>query len=186
MKFFSILIFFLFIFFPVFANETWVLDKNLSTIKFEIPIILANNVKGEFEEIHGLIEIDLDNNNNNKAIFSVEINSITMNYMKYKTLLLSNIFFDVEKFPIALIDTKKFDYQNEKFLELNAELLIKGITKTVPLILQIIPLAEELVQIKGKLKFSRTTFEIGKNEWVNTAILKDEVSIFVNLFLFKK
>ena len=187
MKLFFILFFsFVFIFSPTIAKETWILDKDISTIKFELPIFLANNVKGEFKEIQGLVEIDLDEKKNNKAIFSVDIKSINMNYTKYKKLLFSNIFFNVEKYPIALIDTKKFYYYNENSLELNVELMIKGITNTVPLILKIIPLAEELIQIKGELKFSRIAFEIGEGQWKNTSILKDEITINVNLFLFKE
>ena len=36
-----------------------------------------------------------------------------MNYLKYKDLLLSNIFFDAKNFPKAVVDTKKFSYKNE-------------------------------------------------------------------------
>ena len=47
-------------------------------------------------------------------------------------------------------------------------------------------LAEELVQIKSELIFSRTKFEIGLGSWKNTSILKDKVKIKTNLFLFKE
>ena len=69
---------------------------------------------------------------------------------------------------------------------LEVELNIKGISKTVPLQLQILHLAEELVQIKGKVKFSRIAFQIGTGLWKNTSILKDKASIDINLFLFKE
>ena len=75
------------------AKETWSLDKKLSTISFELPVFLAKNVKGEFKEIEGLVEIDLEKKEGNKAVFSVKINSINMNYNKYRNLLLSDIFF---------------------------------------------------------------------------------------------
>ena len=183
------LIFFLFFTFincSILASEKWVLNKDISTIKFELPIFLANNVQGKFEEIEGLIEIDLQKKINNKAIFSVNIQSIDMNYKKYKNLLLSNIFFDSQQFPKALVDTKKFSYEDEKIINLNVELKVKGITKSVPLTLEIIKLAKELVQIKGRLKFSRTAFQLGINQWSNTSILKDQAIIDVNLFLNKE
>jgi len=186
MKLFYLFSFFLFISFQALTKETWILDKNLSIIKFELPVLLANNVKGEFTEIQGLVEIDLDTKKNNKAIFSVNIKSIEMNYKKYRDLLLSNIFFDAKQFPKALVDTRKFSYQSKNKLNLNVELTIKGITNSVPLDLEVIPLAEELVQIKGQVKFSRTAFKIGKGRWKNTSILKDKANIDVNLFLFKK
>ena len=117
----------------IFAKEAWVLDKELSVISFEIPVFLAKNVRGQFTQIEGLIVLDPDTKENNKAIFSVNVNSIEMNYKKYRNLLLSNVFFNVKQFPIALVDTKKFSYEDESELEILVELSIKGITETVPL-----------------------------------------------------
>ena len=189
-EFFFILLFFLTINFSlstkVISKESWLLDKNLSSIEFELPVLFANNVQGKFEEINGIIEIDLANKENNKAIFSVKINSINMNYKKYKNLLLSDIFFDSYNFPVALVDTKKFSYKNENEFSLEVELTIKGKTEIVPLDIEIIHLANELIQIKTDLDFSRTLFNIGTGKWKSTAILKDKGVIKTNLFLFKQ
>jgi len=190
MNFFFIFLFFLTINFSlstkVISKESWLLDKNLSSIEFELPVLFANNVQGKFEEINGIIEIDLANKENNKAIFSVKINSINMNYKKYKNLLLSDIFFDSYNFPVALVDTKKFSYKNENEFSLEVELTIKGKTEIVPLDIKIIHLANELIQIKTDLDFSRTLFNIGTGKWKSTAILKDKGVIKTNLFLFKQ
>jgi len=106
----KISIFFSFIFLLnpsiVFAGERWILDKELSSITFELLVLLAKNVQGTFTSIEGFIEIDVDQKKNNKAIFFVDIGSIDMNYKKYKDLLLSNIFFDERQFPKVVIDTK--------------------------------------------------------------------------------
>ena len=190
MNFFFIFLFFLTINFSlstkVISKESWLLDKNLSSIEFELPVLFANNVQGKFEEINGIIEIDLANKENNKAIFSVKINSINMNYKKYKNLLLSDIFFDSYNFPVALVDTKKFSYKNENEFSLEVELTIKDKTEIVPLDIEIIHLANELIQIKTDLDFSRTLFNIGTGKWKSTAILKDKGVIKTNLFLFKQ
>ena len=190
MNFFYIFLFFLTINFSlstkVISKESWLLDKNLSSIEFELPVLFANNVQGKFEEINGIIEIDLANKENNKAIFSVKINSINMNYKKYKDILLSDIFFDSYNFPVALVDTKKFSYKNENEFSLDVELTIKGKTEIVPLDIEIIHLANELIQIKTDLDFSRTLFSIGAGKWKSTAILKDKGVIKTNLFLFKQ
>ena len=178
----------IFFFFPshfIFGKEVWVLDKELSSITFELPIFLAPNVKGEFEEIEGLVEIDAENKEKNKAIFSVKINSIKMNYNNHRDLLLSEIFFYESKFPIALIDTQIFAYEDQKELNFLVELNIKGIALNVPLKLKIIHLAENLVQIESSLNFSRTSYQIGTGIWSSTAILKDKAVIKTNLFLFR-
>ena len=167
------------------ASENWILDKKLSTISFELPVLLVDNIIGSFSEIEGLIKIDT-NKNLNKAIFSVNIDSIDINYNKYKSLILSPIFFNSNKFPIAIIDTKMFSYNNKDKLEIDAELTIKGITHKVPLQLEILYLTEELIQIKGRLKILRNSYNIGEGKWQSTAILRNKTSIEVNLFLFKK
>ena len=186
----KISIFFSFIFLLnpsiVFAGERWFLDKELSSITFELPVLLAKNVQGTFASIEGFVEIDVDQKKNNKAIFSVDIGSIDMNYIKYKDLLLSNIFFDERQFPKVAIDTKKFAYQNEEELEINVELIIKGQSKLTPLTITVKRLAEELVQIQSELVFSRTDFNIGIGKWSNTTILRDKTKIKTNLFLFKE
>ena len=181
----TFLIFLLFTKFTI-ASERWVLDKSLSTIEFELPVLFAKNVKGKFNTIDGFVQLDVDQKENNKAIFSVEINDIEMNYLKYKDLLLSNIFFDAKNFPKAVVDTKKFSYKNETEIQLEIELAIKGKIAMVPLNIYVIRLAEELVQIQAKLIFSRTAFNIGTGKWQNTSILKDKIKLQTNLFLFKE
>ena len=185
-KFFFIL--FLFLSLPnlTYASDRWILDKELSTIEFELPVLFAKNVKGSFNTMEGFIEIDVSQKENNKAIFYVEVNDLEMNYTKYKDLLLSNIFFDANQFPKAVVDTKKFSYVNETELELQVELTIKGKSAMVPLIINVKRLAEELVQIQSELTFSRTDFKIGIGKWKNTSILKDKVILKTNLFLFRE
>ena len=168
------------------AAERWILDKSLSTIEFELPVLFAKNVKGNFNTIDGFVELDVNHKENNKAIFFVEVNDLDMNYIKYKDLLLSNVFFDAQQFPKAVVDTKKFSYLNETEFSLDVELTIKGKSAIVPLVINVKRLAEELVQIQSELIFSRTAFEIGIGNWKNTTILKDKVKLSTNLFLFRE
>ena len=168
------------------AAERWILDKSLSTIEFELPVLFAKNVKGSFNTIDGFVELDVNQKENNKAIFYVEVNDLDMNYIKYKDLLLSNVFFDAQQFPKAVVDTKKFSYVNETEFSMDVELTIKGKSAIVPLVINVKRLAEELVQIQSELIFSRTAFEIGIGNWKNTTILKDKVKLSTNLFLFRE
>ena len=184
------IVFFFFIFFTIsnfsFASERWVVDKTLSTIEFELPVLFAKNVKGTFNAIDGYVEIDTNTKKNNKAIFSVLIEDIEINYSKYKDLVLSDIFFDDKNFPMAILDTKKFSYTDEDEIEIEVELSIKGKNQMIPLTINIIQLAEEVVQIQSELIFSRNSFNIGTGNWRNTTILKDNVKLNTNIFLFKE
>lgn len=168
------------------SKESWIIDKSISSITFEVPVLLATNVLGEFEDFDGLVEIDVENNRNNKAILSVEIDSIQINYNKYRDLILSPIFFDLKKYPLCVIDTKKFSYANESELVLDIELSIKGISKKVKTELKVIKLTKNMVQILGELEFNRNDFNIGTGNWKNTSILKNQIKINANIFLIKE
>ena len=185
-KFILIILYFVFQPTLISASERWILDTSLSTVEFELPVLFAKNVKGKFNSIEGFIELDVTEKNNNKAIYSVQVNDIDMNYIKYKDLLLSNIFFDAENFPKAVVDTKKFSYVNDTEVEFEIELTIKGRNAMIPLKVYVSRLAEELVQIQTEMIFSRTAFNIGIEKWQNTSILKDKVKLQTNLFLFKE
>ncbi|MDC0044796.1 YceI family protein [Pelagibacteraceae bacterium] len=169
----------------VIANEKWILDKNISSISFEVPVLFTTNVTGKFESIDGFVELDLKDKENNKAILSVDIESLKVNYEKYLDLILGPVFFDSTQYPLGVLDTNKFSYNNEEELSLNIELSIKGITKKIDTELTIINLTSDLVQIKGRLEFSRNDFNIGTGNWKNTTILKDNIIIKSNLFLMR-
>ena len=169
------------------ANDLWSIDKNISSIEFEVPVLFAKNVEGKFNMFDGFVSLDLSNQNNNKALINVTIDSLDLNYKRYKNLVLSEIFFDVKKFPFGLIDTNnfKFIYGDNK-ISLIGELTIKGKSQNIPIDIEVIKLASELVQVKSEISFSRNDFDIGTGNWKNTTILKDEIKIKANIFLFKE
>ncbi len=170
----------------IYAEEKWIIDKKISNITFEVPVLFATNVIGEFTDFDGFVEIDLENKENNKAIISVQINSIKINYEKYKDLILGPIFFNSNKYPIGVLDTKKFSYTDEVDLELNMELNIKGKSKTIKTQININRLTKDLVQIIGDFSFNRNDFKIGEGSWENTTILKNSIEVKSNIFLVRE
>ena len=169
-----------------YANERWRIDKEISKISFEVPVLFTTNVKGSFKDIDGFVQLDTKDREKNKAIFSVSINSIEINYQKYKELLLSPIFFHANKYPLGVLDTKNFLYINNKISKLEIELTIKNKTIKIPINLEVNQLTQDLVQIKGKLFFLRSDFNIGTGNWQNTTILKDRVELNYDIFLFRE
>ena len=169
-----------------YANEKWKIDKEISKISFEVPVLFTTNVKGSFKDIDGFVQLDTKDREKNKAIFSVSINSIEINYQKYKELLLSPIFFNANKYPLGVLDTKNFLYINNKISKLEIELTIKNKTIKIPINLEVNQLTQDLVQIKGKLFFLRSDFNIGTGNWQNTTILKDRVELNYDIFLFRE
>ena len=169
-----------------YASERWKIDKDISKISFEVPVLFTTNVKGSFKDIDGFVQLDTKDREKNKAIFSVSINSIEINYQKYKELLLSPIFFNANKYPLGVLDTKNFLYIDNKIPKLEIELTIKNKTIKIPINLEVNQLTQDLVQIKGKLFFLRSDFNIGTGNWQNTTILKDRVELNYDIFLFRE
>ena len=169
------------------ASDLWNIDKNISSIEFEVPVLFAKNVIGIFNTFDGFVSLDLYNQNNNKALLNVDIKSLEFNYKKYKDLVLSEVFFDATRFPLGLIDTNnfKFNYEDNK-ISLIGELTVKGRSQKLPFDIEIIQLTSELVQVKSDISFSRNKFNIGTGKWKNTTILKDEIKIRANIFLYKE
>ena len=185
----NLIYFLIVIFFGInqsYANERWKIDKEISKISFEVPVLFTTNVKGSFKDIDGFVQLDTKDREKNKAIFSVSINSIEINYQKYKELLLSPIFFNANKYPLGVLDTKNFLYINNKISKLEIELTIKNKTIKIPINLEVNQLTQDLVQIKGKLFFLRSDFNIGTGNWQNTTILKDRVELNYDIFLFRE
>ena len=169
------------------ANDLWTIDKNISSIEFEVPVLFANNVIGKFNEFDGFVSLDLSNQNNNKALISVRVDSLDINYKRYKDLVLSEIFFNSKKFPLGLIDTNNFKFNyKDNIINLIGELTIKGKSQNIPIDIEIIKLASEFVQVKSEISFSRNDYKIGTGNWKNTTILKDRIKIKANIFLFKE
>ena len=169
------------------ASDLWNIDENTSSIEFEVPVLFAKNVIGKFNKFDGFVSLDLSNQNNNKALLNVDIKSLEFNYKKYKDLVLSEVFFDATRFPLGLIDTNnfKFNYEDNK-ISLIGELTIKGRSQKLPFDIEIIELTSKLVQVKSEISFSRNKYNIGTGNWKNTTILKDEIKIRANIFLFKE
>ena len=92
------------------ANDLWTIDKNISSIEFEVQVLFAKNVTGKFNTFDGFVSLDLSNQSNNKALINVGIDSLELNYKRYKDLVLSEVFFDAQKFPLGLIDKNNFNF----------------------------------------------------------------------------
>ena len=172
---------------PLNANEVWLLDKDLSTIEFEVPVFFAKNVKGGFEEIEGFVQLN-NQEQVSKVFILVKVDSININYEKHHDLLLSSTFLNQKEFKNIFVDTIQvpISYKKEKINEVKIRISLNGTYKYIPYNFEIIELAEELVQIKGELELSRSFFKIGMGKWYSTIFLKENITIKTNLFLNKR
>jgi polyisoprenoid-binding protein YceI len=170
---------------PALALEKWVVDNKKSSINFSIPVLLASDVTGNFKKFNGFIEVDRKDFEG-VANFVIDISSIKTNYDEdYSDLIRSEIFFDIIKFPAASIKTKDFLINKDNTAYAFATLNIKGNEKDFKFPLSYNLEGKNKVIVQGVFIFNRTDFRIGEGIWSNTIVLKDPVTVTINLILQK-
>jgi len=179
--------FFLFLFFcnQSFALEKWIINDSKSSINFSIPVLFAEDIKGNFKRFKGLVNADRENL---KGVVNIEVDieSMTTNYdLDYADLIKGEIFFDVVKFPKASIKTKDFVINKDNTANAFVTLNIKGKEKDYKILLSYNLEGKDKATAKGSFNFNRSDFEIGTGVWSPTLILKDEVTVNVSLSLDK-
>ena len=174
---------FLFICSQSFALEKWVINTSKSSINFSIPVLLAEDVTGNFKKFTGFIEVDRKNFEGVANVI-IDINSINTNYdLDYGDLIRSDVFFNIFQFPKASIKTKDFLINKDNTAYAYATVSIKGNEKDFKIPLSYNLQGSDKAIAKGNFTFKRTDFEIGTGIWSNTLILKDEVKVNVSLTL---
>ena len=166
-----------------FALEKWIVNTSKSSINFSIPVILAEDVTGNFKKFTGFIEVDRKNFEGVANII-IDINSINTNYdSDYGDLIRSDVFFNISQFPQASIKTKDFLINKDNTAYVFATVNIKGNEKDFKIPLSYNLQGNNKVIAKGIFTFKRTNFEIGTGLWSNTLVLKDDVTVNVVLTL---
>jgi len=182
-KLIKYLFLFLFLCTNSFALEKWIVNNKNSSINFSIPVLLAENVTGNFKKFTGFIEVDRKNFEG-VANITIDINSITTNYdLDYGDLIRSEVFFNISQFSKASIKTKDFLINKDNTAYAFATVNIKGNEKDFKIPLSYNLQGTNKAIAKGSFIFKRTDFEIGTGIWSNTLILKDDVTVNVSLML---
>jgi len=182
-KLIKYLFLFLFLCTNSFTLEKWIVNNKNSSINFSIPVLLAENVTGNFKKFTGFIEVDRKNFEG-VANITIDINSITTNYdLDYGDLIRSEVFFNISQFSKASIKTKDFLINKDNTAYAFATVNIKGNEKDFKIPLSYNLQGTNKAIAKGAFAFKRTDFEIGTGLWSSTLVLKDEVTINVILSL---
>ncbi len=182
-KLIKYLFLFLFLCTNSFALEKWIVNNKNSSINFSIPVLLAENVTGNFKKFTGFIEVDRKNFEG-VANITIDINSIITNYdLDYGDLIRSEVFFNISQFSKASIKTKDFLINKDNTAYAFATVNIKGNEKDFKIPLSYNLQGTNKAIAKGAFAFKRTDFEIGTGLWSSTLVLKDEVTINVILSL---
>jgi polyisoprenoid-binding protein YceI len=119
---------------PALASATtWNIDPDHSNIGFKVRHLMVSNVKGSFEKLTGVVDINDKDVTKSKVDVSIDTASINTNVQKRDEHLRSADFFDVAKFPTMTFVSKKVAKAGKDKLKVTGDLTLHGITKQVVL-----------------------------------------------------
>lgn len=112
---------------------TYKIDPSHSEVTFKVKHLMITNVTGHFSKFDATITADKDDFTDAKASFEAEINSVSTGSEQRDGHLLSDDFFNAEKFPKLSFVSTGITKKNDEDYELAGNLTIRDITKPVTL-----------------------------------------------------
>ncbi len=113
--------------------STYKIDASHSEITFKVKHLMITNVTGSFQQFDATMESAEDNFSDASISFEAQVNSISTNNEQRDTHLKSADFFEAEKFPTINFVSTALVHKAGSDYELNGDLTIKGVTKSVKL-----------------------------------------------------
>lgn len=117
----------------LFAQTKWNFDNSHSQIGFSVTHMLISETDGYFKDYSGSIVSSNDDFQNAVIKFEAKTASIFTDNEKRDQHLISDDFFDAEKFPMLNFESTSFTKVDGKNYKLVGNLTIKGVTKEVTL-----------------------------------------------------
>ncbi|MCB0751369.1 MAG: YceI family protein [Ignavibacteriae bacterium] len=116
-----------------FAQTNWSIDKSHSKIGFSVTHLVITEVEGKFKNFEAKITTANENFDGASIEFTADVNSIDTYNEKRDQHLMSDDFFNAEKFPKLIFKSKSFKKVDDKNYKLVGDLTIRDITKEVTL-----------------------------------------------------
>ena len=171
--------------------EKWIVDKDHSTIGFEVKHMMVSNVRGQFDSFKVKIEAeDITDLTTAKIEFHIDVDSIhTRNLIRDKHLK-SLDFFDIENYPMLHFQSTNIEKNGESY-KITGDLTIKDTTK--PVIFDVIyggkatdPLGQEVYGYEAETIINREEFGLTWNAALETGgvLVGNEVKIKAELELY--
>ena len=112
---------------------TWNIDPDHSNVGFKVRHLMVSNVKGSFEKLAGVVDINDADITKSKVSVTIDTASINTNVKKRDEHLRSADFFDVATFPTMTFVSKKVAKAGNDKLKVTGDLTLHGITREVVL-----------------------------------------------------
>jgi polyisoprenoid-binding protein YceI len=171
----------------------WEVDPTNSSVDFSVKHLMFAKVKGQFQRVHGTLQLDLDHPDHSTIEGEVESSSINTHEEKRDQYLKGEAFLDAQKFPAIQFKSKKVQKIAEDQFKILGDLVIHGMAHETELMTEI-PLSrlkkqKETSRIRAfaKTKIRRKDFGLTWNAALEAGdiLVGDEISINLDLQFFR-
>jgi polyisoprenoid-binding protein YceI len=117
---------------PVYAADTYAIDKNHSEVGFQIRHFVTK-VRGRFTDFQGTIVADKEKPENSAVEFSVKTASIDTDVVNRDNDLRSANFFEAEKYPDITFKSTRVKQTGKDTYDVTGNFSMHGVTKEITL-----------------------------------------------------
>jgi polyisoprenoid-binding protein YceI len=133
---------------------------------------MGSPMYGTFGKFEVTLAFDTDNLANAHATLHIDLDSIDAGSEDANTELVKPAWFDTEKFPVAVFESRRFTQVAERRYLIDGQLTLKGVTREVQVPVELKP-GSDIGIFDGDLVLKRDEFGLGAGEWADTVVSKD-------------
>ena len=170
----------------ILADANYTIDKEHTSLEFEITHLMISTVKGRFDDFEGAIKLDDKKNTLLSIEGKAKADSINTNQEKRDKHLKSPDFFDAKKFPTLDFEATSIKLTKGKSSKIKATLTIHGVKKNVTVNLTFKgvvtdPWGAEKAVVDAETTINRKDFGLNWNEALETGgvMVGEDVKIIV-------
>jgi polyisoprenoid-binding protein YceI len=174
--------------------STWEIDPAHSNVEFSVRHMMVTTVKGHFQKVSGVVEIDDKNITKSSVEVTIDAASVDTREPKRDAHLKSPDFFDVAKYPVITFKSTKVEKAGTGKLKVTGDLTIHGVTKAVVLMVEgpspaiKDPFGRTVRGVMATSKINRKDWGMTWNKALDTGgvLVSDEVKLELNAELAEK
>jgi len=174
-----------------FAADTFVIDKNNSTIGFQVRHLFSN-FPGRFDDFTGTIQYDEANPEQSSVEVSIKTARIDTGVKMRDDDLRSPNFFDAEKYPEITFKSKSVKTTGKNTADVTGDLTMHGVTKEVVLKVELLgkgagPKNSTISGWDATTVLKRSDFGLAWNKVIEgTQVVGDDVKVELHVEADKK
>jgi len=109
----------------------WNIDADHSVAAFAIKHMMVTNIRGQFNQISGVIQFDPSDPARSSVEAAIDVSSLTTGNRKRDDHLLSADFFEAQKYPKLLFRSAKVEKTESNRGRITGDLTMHGVTRPV-------------------------------------------------------